>query len=88
MELGIANIVAHAADVPTSDKERRQKEDTRDSRKLSRCLESGALEPVHVPDPHIEQPRSLCRLQERSRSHLTRLQLYGTGVFPVYRIEW
>lgn len=87
VELGIANIVAHAADVPTSDKERRQKEDSRDSRKLSRCLESGALEPVHVPDPHIEQLRSLCRLQERSRSHLTRLKNRIKGHLKYYGLR-
>jgi len=51
VDLGIANIVTHAADVPTSDKERRQKDDTRDSRKLARGLENGELNAIHVPTP-------------------------------------
>lgn len=84
VDLGIANSVVHAADVPTSDKERRQKEDARDSRKLARCLEKGELETIHVPDPHIEQVRSLCRLQERSRSHLTRLKNRIKGHLKYY----
>ncbi|MCK4992726.1 MAG: transposase, partial [Bacteroidales bacterium] len=35
---GIDNIVINPADVPTSDKERKQKEDRRDSRKITRSL--------------------------------------------------
>ncbi len=85
-ELGFANRVVHAADVPTSDKERRQKEDARDSRKLARCLENGELEPIHIPDPHIESLRSLCRLRERSRSHLTRLKNRIKGHLKYYGI--
>lgn len=84
VDLGISNIVVHAADVPTSDKERRQKEDARDSRKLARCLENGELEPIYIPDPHIEQLRSLCRLRERSRSHLTRLKNRIKGHLKYY----
>ncbi len=86
VDIGIANSVVHAADVPTSDKERRQKEDARDSRKLARCLENGALAPIHIPDPHIEQLRSLCRLQERSRSHLSRLKNRIKGHLKYYGI--
>jgi transposase len=87
VELGIANIVVHAADVPTSDKERRQKEDIRDSRKLARGLENGELAPIHIPDPRIEQLRSLCRLRERSRSHLTRLKNRIKGHLKYYGIS-
>jgi transposase len=76
----------HAADVPTSDKERRQKEDARDSRKLARGLENGELNPIHVPDPHIEQLRSLCRLRERSRSHSVRLKNRIKGHLKYYGI--
>jgi len=86
VELGIANCVVHAADVPTSDKERRQKDDIRDSRKLARSLENGELKPIHIPDPHIEPVRSLCRLRERSRSHLVRLKNRIKGFLKYYGI--
>src|SRR6056297_1374447 len=36
--LGIKNIVVNPADIPTTDKERKQKEDSRDSRKIARQL--------------------------------------------------
>jgi transposase len=86
VELGIANIVTHAADVPTTDKERRQKDDPRDSRKLARGLENGELNAIHVPDPAIEQLRSLCRLRERSSSHMRRLKNRIKGFLKYYGI--
>lgn len=87
VDLGIANSVVHAADVPTSDKERRQKEDVRDSRKLARSLENGELKPIHIPDPQIEQLRSLCRLRERSSSHIRRLKNRIKGHLKYYGIQ-
>ncbi len=86
-ELGISNRVVHAADVPTSDKEKRQKEDVRDSRKLARCLESGELRGIHVPDPAIEQLRSLCRLRDRSTSHIHRLKNRIKGYLKYFGIR-
>ena len=46
---GIQNIVANPADIPTGDKERRQKEDGRDANKLSRERASNSLEAIFVP---------------------------------------
>lgn len=85
-ELGIKNRVVHAADVPTTDKERRQKDDVRDSRKLARSLENGELKPIYIPDPHIERLRSLCRLRERSSSHISRLKNRIKGHLKYYSI--
>ncbi|TFH12907.1 MAG: IS110 family transposase, partial [Lentisphaerales bacterium] len=76
----------HAADVPTSDKERRQKEDARDSRKLARSLENGELRPIHIPDPGIEPLRSLCRLRGRSTPHIHRLKNRIKGHLKYYGI--
>ena len=39
--LGINNIITNPADITTSDKDRRKKNDTRDSRKLAKELEDG-----------------------------------------------
>ncbi len=84
--LGIANRVVHAADVPTSDKERRQKQDPRDSRKLARGLENGELKAIHVPDPALEELRSLCRLRDRSSRHIRRLKNRIKGFLKYYGI--
>jgi len=49
-DLGVSCMVAHPADVPTSDKERRQKSDKLDSIKLAKSLKRGDLVGIHVPD--------------------------------------
>jgi transposase len=82
--LGVGNTVVHPADVPTSDKERRQKEDVRDSRKLARGLENGELKSIHIPDPALENLRSLCRLRDRSSWHSRRLKNRIKGFLKYY----
>lgn len=64
-ELGIDCIVANPADVPTSEKERLQKTDKADSRKLARSLRGGGLTAVHVPDRGMEADRALVRQRFR-----------------------
>lgn len=86
-ELGVHNRVVHAADVPTSDKERRQKDDVRDSRKLACQLEKGDLKAIYVPDPELAQLRSLCRLRERSRAQTHRLKNRIKGFLKYYGIQ-
>lgn len=61
--LGIKTIVVNPGDVPTSDKERRQKEDKRDSRKLVKSLRGDELEPIHVPSRKTEEDRHLIRVR-------------------------
>ena len=48
-ELGIKCIVVNAADVPTTEKERQQKTDVRDSRKIARSLSNRELEAIYIP---------------------------------------
>lgn len=43
VSLGIKNIVVNPADIPTTDKERKQKEDSRDSRKTGKKLSTNDL---------------------------------------------
>lgn len=63
-ELGINNIVVNPADVPTTDKEKKQKEDVRDSRKLAMTLRSGELRSIYVPSRESEELRSLIRYRK------------------------
>lgn len=58
---GIQNIIVNPADIPTTDKERRQKEDSRDSRKIARSLRNGELEPIYIPTLATEDLRSFVR---------------------------
>lgn len=58
---GIQNIVVNPADIPTTDKERKQKEDSRDSRKIARSLKNGDLEPLYIPTKTTEELRNYVR---------------------------
>jgi len=67
-------LVVHAADVPTTHKEKVSKTDARDSRKLAKELEKGGLEGIHVPSRLLRQLRSLSRLRGSLTKDQTRLK--------------
>ncbi len=71
-EAGINCFVMHAADVPTSHKEKIQKLDPVDSRKLARTLRSKEFKPIHIPDQWLEADRALIRQRFRMMKDLTR----------------
>ena len=86
IHFGIKNIIVNPADIPTTDKERKQKEDRRDSRKIAKSLKNGELEGIHVPSKQTEELRSLVRyrktvVKEISR-HKNRIKsfLYRHGI--------
>lgn len=61
---GINNIVVNPADIPTTDKEKKQKEDSRDSRKIARSLHNNDLDAIYVPSMDIEGLRILVRYRK------------------------
>lgn len=85
-QLGFKNIVLHAADVPTSDKEKVTKTDQVDSRKMARELEKKSLKGIYIPDEYHQQLRSLSRLRKRAVESQSRVKnrikghLYTYGV--------
>lgn len=85
--LGMHNTVAHAPDIPTTQKERTNKEDRRDSRKLARELEAGSLEPLYIPDLRMEELRSLCRARHRLSIDGRRLKNRIKSLFHLTGIE-
>ncbi len=83
---GIRNIVVNPADIPTTDKEKRQKEDKRDSRKIAKSLKNSELVGIYVPSKDMEELRGLVRyrktlVKEISR-HKNRIKsfLYFNGI--------
>lgn len=86
LEQGIENIVVHPPDVPTSDKERKGKNDRRDACKLCRELENGSLTGIYVPVEPRQHLRSLCRLRERHIRNLTRVKNRIKGHLHFYGI--
>lgn len=71
-KLGINSIVVNPADIPTTDKERKQKEDKRDSRKIAKTLQAGQLRGIYVPSVQIIQDRSLLRTRDIVVRDITR----------------
>lgn len=93
---GIETLVVNAADVPTTDKERQQKDDVRDSRKIARALRNGELVGIYVPDEQAEQDRAIVRNREsivcdRKRA-MNRIKsyLHYRGMYPPCGVmeEW
>ena len=70
--LGINCTVVNPADVPTSQKEKLNKNDRIDAGKLSRELEKNSLQEIYVPDPFHEQLRSLMRFRKQLAKERTR----------------
>lgn len=73
-ELGIENIIVNPADVPTKSKERANRNDRVDSRKLARELEGGNLEAIYVPTDSQQELRSLSRLRNQLVKEQTRIK--------------
>lgn len=86
-EGGVDNIVIHAADVPTTHKEKVTKTDKVDSRKLSKELENQNLNAIYVPNDSQQQIRSLCRLRYQATKHSSRLKNRIKGFLHYYGVE-
>jgi transposase len=71
-KLGINCIVVNPADIPTKDKEKKQKEDKRDSRKLAKSLHNGDLEGIYVPSKKMEELRGLIRYRKTLVKEISR----------------
>jgi transposase len=88
LSFGIKSIVVNPADIPTTDKERVQKEDKRDSRKIARSLSSGNLIPIYIPSIKTLRDRSLLRTRSMLVKDLARyknriksfLYFYGISI--------
>jgi transposase len=87
IKLGVKSIVVNPADVPTTDKERKQKEDKRDSRKLAMSLKSGELKGIYIPSRKGQEDRTLVRLRSTLVKDLTRLKNRVKSILYFYGIE-
>jgi transposase len=80
-------IVVHAADVSTSDKERKRKTDKVDALKLARSLESGDLKGIYVPDETIQKERALIRYRKRLVNDINRSKNRLKSLLKFHGIE-
>jgi transposase len=85
-EHNIDCIIVNPADVPTSHKEKANKSDPIDSRKLAREHENKSLHGIYIPSPQQEELRMLMRLRYRIVQSQTRTKnrikglLYSQGI--------
>lgn len=85
---GINSIVVNPADVPTTGKEKTNKNDNVDRRKIARSLRNGELMPIYIPEYYYQEARSLvrtryqfCKDQTRAMNRIKSiLSFYGFKV--------
>lgn len=83
---GIASMVVNPADVPTTDKQRRGKNDRIDSRKLGKTLRSKELKPIYIPPAMQREDRSLVRTRHAMVRKQTRCKNQITSMLAFYGI--
>lgn len=84
---GVDCIVVHASDVPTRDKERRNRNDHVGSRKLARSLQNGELIPLYVPSRQAQEYRTLVRMRTTMVRKQTRCKNQIKSLLSFYGIE-
>ncbi len=72
--LGMKCLVLHPADVPTTHKDKEQKRDPRDSRKIAKALKNDEVVPIWVPPLGLEQDRQLLRAREKLTADQSRVK--------------
>jgi len=81
---GVKCFVVNPSDVPTKDKERSNRNDTVDARKLARNLRSGELTPLYVPERRFLEDRSLVRMRMTMVKKQTRCKNQIKGLLTFY----
>jgi len=69
---GIQNIIINPADLPQTDKQKKNKNDHNDSRATARYLEAGILRSIHIMTDEQQELRALFRLREAKVGDVTR----------------
>ncbi|MEM9339215.1 MAG: IS110 family transposase [Bacteroidota bacterium] len=71
-ELDINNLVVNPSDIPTTDKEKKQKRDAIDCRKIAKSLRNHSLKGIYVPDQRIDEDKALVRFRQKLVSDIRR----------------
>ena len=84
---GIENTVVNPSDVPTTDKEKKQKRDCVDSRKLCKSLRERALRGIYVPTQEQQEDRGVMRLRKKLVEDIARCKNRIKGMLHYYGIK-
>ncbi len=71
-ESGIECLVINPADIPTTHKEKDQKRDPSDSRKIARAIHNKAVHAIWVPPVSVQEDRQFMRTRKMLAKDLTR----------------
>jgi transposase len=85
--LGIENIIVNASDIPTTDKQRKNKTDLHDSRAIAEKLEKGEIHGIHVLTRKQQELRSLFRLRQQKVIDVTKANNRLKGYLAFMSIE-
>lgn len=86
-DLGINCDLIHPADVPTSQKEKLQKTDKADSRKLAKMLRGKEFEFIDIPERKLESDRALVRQRFRIMRDVCRIKYRVKSLLFQFGIE-
>jgi transposase len=84
---GIENIIVNAADIPTTDKQRKNKTDLHDSRAIAEKLEKNEIYGIYVLTREQQELRSLFRLRQQMVIDVTRSNNRLKGYLAFMGIE-
>ena len=87
-KLGIKSMVVNPADIPTTNKEKVQKDDKRDSRKIAKSLCNGDLTPIYVSTTKTLEDRGLLRARATLIKDLTRYKNRIKSFLYFHRIAY
>ena len=62
---GVNTIVVNPSDIPTTNKEKKQKSDKRDAKKIAHSLRNGSLTGIYIPEDDVLQDRMLVRMRQK-----------------------
>lgn len=80
--------VLHPADIPTNDKENRNKTDRVDSLKIAQCLTDNRIKGIYIPTVVEEQSRSLIRRREDLVKKNTRAKNQIKALLKIFGVNF
>jgi transposase len=86
-KMGVKNIIVHAADIPLSDKQKKNRNDAIDSRIIAEKLEKNEIRGIHILSRQQQELRSLFRLRQSKVIDTTRANNRLKGCLYYFSIE-
>jgi len=85
---GIKTIVINPADIPTSDKDKKNKTDNIDSKKIALSIKGGMVKAIYAPSRESQEYRSLVRRRYDLRKKSTRAKNQIKGLLKYNGIKY